>query len=150
MRRTSHPARFHAVSCACPPRRPSETVCVDLDDEAVGRPAEVGLLAGDPAVELGQPPSSVTEELDRTDLGAASRSLEREARVPGDHGRQSSRPSSTAVLAEGVADCNEGGALEPYRFPHCPGKRALTNPPGEIEQCPRHPRDRDAVELGAI
>ena len=122
---------------------------VDLDDQALPRPAQVSLLARDPHVEP-RDEAGLREDLERPDLGAAPCALERQAGVAGEDERQPAGSAPAPMAAEQVADLGECGLLEPDRFSHRPRQRPVATPPRQVEQGSRWRRYRDAAEGGAL
>jgi hypothetical protein len=75
-----------------------ELRAVELDDETLGGPAEVGLLARAALVDGGFGDPGFVKDLQRFRFGVAARAVDREAGVAGDGRIQAAGPAAAAVV----------------------------------------------------
>src|SRR3954451_5884724 len=127
-----------------------ERASVDLDDQPFSGPAEVCFDTGSTCVEARQWSAGVAQDEHRLDLRTASRPLERQPGVAGEHLRDSPNAATAAGAAHRVADRRQRRQLESDRLAHGAGQGGTAHRMSDVDEGALDGGYRDAAQHGAL
>jgi hypothetical protein len=128
-----------------------ERPAVQLDDEPLPAPHEIGLDTRDLPVQRRHRQAGVAQELERAHLRRAPREVHRETRVAGQDALELATPPAPAeATRERVHDVDEGRRPQADRLPDATGEDAVRDVRREVEQGAWDGGHGDAVDRGDV
>src|SRR5262249_42187382 len=121
-----------------------------LDDVAKLAPTQVGLLAGDPPVELRHRSTGLPQQLKRPQLGPAARSIDWEIRVARQRIEQTPRTRASPSCLTTLEHLRLSDETQAQRLAQRTGETAPVDAHREIEQGSGHRGNGDSAQLSAV